>query len=161
MNTFKFDYLYNLNNLELKRVYSSCCINREEDMELLEFLFTNQKLKHNIDINQDDGYPLCDACARGHTNIVKFLLSSPLIEKHADIHSKNDLPFRVLLDSQNTGLLEFFSFEMNFQISERQKKISLSVVNPAKKEYIKHIFSLFDKRDFNEKLTCKIKNLSL
>ena len=35
-----------------------------------------------------------DSCEKGHLEIVKYLLTSPDLKEHADIHAKNDYGFR-------------------------------------------------------------------
>ena len=35
-----------------------------------------------------------DSCQEGHLEVVKYLLTSPDLKEHADIHADNDLGFR-------------------------------------------------------------------
>ena len=35
-----------------------------------------------------------DSCQKGHLEIVKYLLTSPDLKEHADIHADNDYGFR-------------------------------------------------------------------
>lgn len=46
---------------------------------------------------------------------VKFLLSSPNLKEHADIHTQRDAAFRFLCISRNLTLINYFIFELNIE----------------------------------------------
>ena len=56
----------------------------------------NQELKEKYKkLNQEElNDQFIDVCAQGHLEVVKYLLTSPELTEHADIHAKYDLGFR-------------------------------------------------------------------
>ena len=47
------------------------------------------------------------ACQNGHLEIVKFLLTSPELKEHADVHAKDDLGFRVACRSGRLEVVKY------------------------------------------------------
>lgn len=68
---------------------------------------TMHKLLPLIDINHDDGILLKTASSVGNIRVVDFLLTSPLIEQHADVHTNNESALYGAVLSTNKEMVDY------------------------------------------------------
>lgn len=95
----------NLTAQEINDILVKCC--EDGDLETLKNLFSSEVAKSvlahpNTILNWVAGH--------GHLNLVKYLLTSPDLDKNADIMVRNDNPFRT---SCQNGYLELVQYIIN------------------------------------------------
>ena len=94
---------------------------------------------------KDLNWGYISACQQGSVDKVKYLLSSPDLNKHADIHAWSDLGFTCACVRKNLEIIEYLIFDMNI---EKTKKIEKYLKNKPN-EQVKKWFRL---RELNNKL---------
>ena len=111
----------------------------------------NAKYIDRADIHADNDKGLRLACANGHLELVKYLLTSPDLKEHADIHADDDEGFKFACDNWHIKVVYFYIFDMNFQLSIVTKGWINLMDNKDE------ILILFDKRDFERQLQNNLK----
>lgn len=61
---------------------------RQDSFPIVQYLLSLPKLKPNTDLDIDEIF--IDACGKGNLNIIKYLLTSPELIQHANIHAKDN-----------------------------------------------------------------------
>ncbi len=64
---------------------------------------------------------LISACKKGNLNKVVFLLTSPELIDHANLHCSLDSPFRYANKSKHMDIIRFFIIDMNIEKTDAIK----------------------------------------
>ena len=86
-----------------------------------------------------------ECCHNGNLERIKYVLHSPDLREHADIHAHYDSGFGYAAQFGHTEVVEYFIFDMNI---EKTKFITANL-KPKHKDKIENMFRL---RDLNAKL---------
>lgn len=100
-------------------------------------------------ISQDLLSSYCvSSCMEGNLDAVKYLLTSPELEKHADIYFNGNAAFASLIFKEHIEIIHYLIFDFGI---EKTSEITDLLIN-EKNEFISEIKDMFDVRDFNDKL---------
>jgi ankyrin repeat protein len=91
------------------------------------------------------------ACMNGQLEVVKYLLTSPDLKEHADIHAEDDWGFRWACENGQLEIVKFLIDE--FKITRTQKIEEFLLEN---KKY--NIVNMFNVRDCNESIASNSNN---
>ena len=94
------------------------------------------------------------ACLLGDLEIVGYLLTSPDLKDHADIHFNNDCALASACTYGHVEIIKYLIFD--YQI-EKTKDIENYLVENEKEE----ILNLFEKREFEEKLQNELRDVNI
>ena len=89
------------------------------------------------------------SCQKGHLEIVKYLLTSPDLKEHANIHADNDEGF---IWACAYGQLEVVKYLIQDMSIEKTKHIEDYLNKNQDNKCVKEAIELFKIRDFNQKL---------
>ncbi len=109
-------------------------------------------IKYYEDFNKEQVDMACFfAVGNKDWQLVNFLLSSPKLSKHANIHGVENGAFRFALTCPDNDILEYLIFNLNIKKTKEIEKI-LSLTNDNKS---KLAISLFETRELNKELPTK------
>lgn len=96
---------------------------------------------------------LITACYNGNMDEIRYLLTSPDLEEHADLHYANDKATMIAIAEQNTDILKYFIFELNIERSYFiEFYMNMLLVNPNVAKKVEIVKEMFEKRTLNEQL---------
>jgi hypothetical protein len=109
------------------------------DLKQAQWFLTEQ----NVNIQCESNLGIKRACAFNHVPLVKYLLTSPELKKHSNIHDDDDHAFKLAYKDKHFQVLEYLIFDYKI------KKTN------AIKELLKdnqELSNMFSKRELNEQL---------
>ena len=95
-------------------------------------------------LNQTFNY----ACSQGELNLIQYLLTSPDLKEHADIHDQNDRGFLWACWQQHSNIIDYLVIEQNMTISEELNQ-DLKKENNKVSRYV---LKLIEARDLNNNM---------
>ena len=117
----------------------------------------NQELKEKYKkLNQEElNKQFINACVQGQLEIIKYLLTSPELTEHADIHSRNDLGFIWACRCGHLEVIKYLIIDMNID-----KTIQIEKYLNEKKDNktAQQAIELFNTRDLHHQLNENIKD---
>lgn len=96
----------------------------------------------NIHVSDDLGFKI--ACENSHREIIDYLLKSPDLAEHVDIHTGEDFAFGNFCFKKNLAMVEHFLYEHDFQINKQLSKDIQEMIYPQE---FKPIEDLIAKRN--------------
>ena len=96
-----------------------------------------------------------DACRDGHLEVVKYLLTSPDLKEHADIHARNDVGF---IGACRNGRLEVVKCLIIDMVIQKTKHIEKYLNENKDNENVQQAMELFNTRDLHHQLNENIKD---
>ena len=117
----------------------------------------NQELKEKYKkLNQEQlNKVFINSCYQGHLDVVKYLLTSPELTEHADIHARSDLGFIWACIHRHLEVIKYLIIDMNIEKTTQIEKY----LNEAKdNKYVQQAIELFNTRDLHQKLNENIKD---
>ena len=96
-----------------------------------------------------------DSCEKGHLEVVKYLLTSPNLKEHADIHADNDSGFRWACSDGQLEVVKFLILDMSI---EKTKHIEDYLNKNQDNKCVKEAIELFKIREFNQKLNANLEH---
>ena len=96
-----------------------------------------------------------DSCAYGYLEVVKYLLTSPDLKEHADIHADNDEGFIWACVNGYLELVKYLILDMSI---EKTKHIEDYLNKNQDNKCVKEAIELFQIRDFNQKLNANLEH---
>ena len=96
-----------------------------------------------------------DSCENGYLEVVKYLLTSPDLKEHADIHSDNDSGFRLACRNGQLEIVKFLILDMSI---EKTKYIKHYLKENQDNKCVKETIELFKIREFNQKLNANLEH---
>ena len=96
-----------------------------------------------------------DSCQKGHLEIVKYLLTSPDLKEHANIHANNDYGFRLACANGHLELVKYLILDMSI---EKTKHIEDYLNKNQDNKCVKEAIELFKIREFNQKLNANLEH---
>lgn len=145
-----------------------------------------QKLEFNNMDKELLNINLRDACFHGHLDIVKYLLTSPDLKKHANIHENNDWPLQRACRYGNLEVVKYLLTSPDLtEYANIHEDNDLAFKDACYKKYLeivkylifdykidqtvsirgflilenrKEILDMFDKRDLQDKLSKELNN---
>ena len=117
----------------------------------------NQELKQKYKkLNKEElNEQFIDACEQGRLEVVKYLLTSPELTEHADIHARNDEGFIWACRSGHLEVIKYLIIDMNID-----KTIQIEKYLNEKKDNktAQQAIELFNTRDLHHQLNENIKD---
>lgn len=110
--------------------------------------YSHYKNMNQLQLNID----LIGACWQGSLEIVKYLLASPELKDHANIHTDNDKAFIYACMRDSKGIIEYLIFDYKITKTENIQKW----LKDNTKSII-YIIKMFEKRELEEKLKDELK----
>ena len=95
-----------------------------------------------------------NSCQKGHLEIVKYLLTSPDLKEHADIHADNDYGFIWACAYGQLEIVKFLILDMSI---EKTKYIK-HYLKENQDNNVKEAIELFKIREFNQKLNANLEH---
>jgi hypothetical protein len=113
MSELKYDSYKTLSQKQINDTFINAC--RMNDIDTVDYLLTSDQLRFNAQINEssEGSIGLCAAISNRSDEVAKFLLSSPKLKNHADVHIQDDKPFGFCLINGNKNFIHFLIFEHN------------------------------------------------
>ena len=96
-----------------------------------------------------------DSCQKGHLEIVKYLLTSPDLKEHANIHADNDYGFRWACEKGHLEIVKFLILDMSI---EKTKHIEKYLNKKTDNKTVQQAIELFNTRDLHHQLNENIKD---
>ena len=96
-----------------------------------------------------------DSCAYGYLEVVKYLLTSPDLKEHADIHASNDEGFIWSCRSGRLKVLKYLIIDMNI---DKTIHIETYLNENKDNKYVQQAIELFNTRDLHHQLNENIKD---
>ena len=90
-----------------------------------------------------------NSCQKGHLEIVKYLLTSPDLKEHANIHAQDDSGFRLACFDGHLEVVKYLILDMSI---EKTKTIEDYLNENQDNKCVKEAIELFKIREFNQKL---------
>lgn len=119
--------------------------------DMVESLLLDDELpvKANARVNND--MALMNACLGGNIDIIKFLLTSPLLKDHCHLKSYNYGAFKQAYKMENLSLMEFFLDECSMKVTIPLRKW-VKAVNQCNYKYQKETLQLLDRYALSRKI---------
>ena len=89
------------------------------------------------------------ACANGHLEVVKYLLTGTDLKEHANIHANNDEGFIWACSRGHLEIVKYLILDMSI---EKTKHIEDYLNKNQDNKCVKEAIELFKIREFNQKL---------
>jgi hypothetical protein len=106
---------------------------------------------------------LISAMGDNDVDKIKFLLASPNLKEHADIHFLRDESFRMLCINRDLSLLHYFIYDLNIERTSKIEQHLESYKSSYKYagsmdcvEFIEKAQELFDKRDLKNEISLEL-----
>ena len=117
----------------------------------------NQELKEKYKkLNQEElNEQFIDACIEGHLEVIKFLLTSPELKEHADIHARSDLGFKWACGEGRLEVVKCLIIDMNI---DKTNYIETYLNENKDNKYVQQAIELFNTRDLHHQLNENIKD---
>ena len=96
-----------------------------------------------------------DSCQKGHLEIVKYLLTSPDLKEHANIHAQDDLGFRWACEQGYLEVIKYLIIDMNI---DKKNYIETYLNENKDNKYVQQAIELFNTRDLHHQLNENIKD---
>ena len=96
-----------------------------------------------------------DSCAYGHLEIVQYLLTSPDLKEHANIHAQDDLGFRWACEQGYLEVIKYLIIDMNI---DKKNYIETYLNENKDNKYVQQAIELFNTRDLHHQLNENIKD---
>ena len=96
-----------------------------------------------------------DSCENGYLEVVKYLLTSPNLKEHADIHADNDSGFSLACANGQLEIVKFLILDMSI---EKTKHIEDYLNKNQDNKCVKEAIELFKIREFNQKLNANLEH---
>ena len=96
-----------------------------------------------------------DSCENGYLEVVKYLLTSPDLKEHADIHARNDVGF---IGACRNGRLEVVKCLIIDMVIQKTKHIEKYLNENKDNENVQQAIELFNTRDLHHQLNKNIKD---
>ena len=96
-----------------------------------------------------------DSCYEGRLEVVKYLLTSPDLKEHADIHARNDVGF---IGACRNGRLEVVKCLIIDMVIQKTKHIEKYLNENKDNENVQQAMELFNTRDLHHQLNENIKD---
>ena len=116
-----------------------------------------QELKEKYKkLNQEElNEQFIDACKNDDLEVIKFLLTSPELKEHVDIHAKDNDGFRSACDQGRLEVVQYLIIDMNIdKTTHIEKYLNENKDNKTVKQAIK----MLNNRDLYQKLNENIKD---
>lgn len=135
---------------EINKAFINSCFNG--DLPTVKYMLTSKQMTCDSKISLKDNQELLDegmleAAFSLKNDIVKYLLSSSELDKHANVHAMNDRIFRTTTNN-NIELLNYIIFELNVY----KNKTILECLTSDKYSLANQLFKQRDIRDLNNEL---------
>ena len=88
---------------------------------------------------------LLNACYGGNLDLVKYLLTSPDLKEHADIHAKNSESFINAISNGHVEIIEYLIWDYKIEKTEHVEQYLVE-------KEMKDILNTFEKRDLEKEL---------
>ncbi len=95
------------------------------------------------------------ACRNGNLEIIKYLLTSPDLKEHADIHAENDLGFRNACRDGHLEVVKWLIIDMNI---DKTTYIEKNLNENKDNKTVQQAIELFNTRDLHHQLNENIKD---
>ena len=117
----------------------------------------NQELKEKYKkLNQKElNDAFISGCESGHLDIVKYLLTSAELKKHADIHAKDDWGFRGACRDGRLEVIKYLIIDMNI---DKTNYIEKYLNEKTDNRNVQQAIELFNIRDLHHQLKENIKD---
>ena len=117
----------------------------------------NEELKEKYKkLNQEElNDQFIDACENGHLEIVKYLLTSPELTEHANIHAENDSGFSWACDQGHLEVVKYLIIDMNI---DKTTYIEKYLNEKTDNKNVQQAIELFNTRDLHHQLNENIKD---
>ena len=96
-----------------------------------------------------------NSCQNGYLEVVKYLLTSPDLKEHANIHAQDDLGFRWACARGHLEVVKFLILDMSI---EKTKHIEDYLNKNQDNKCVKEAIELFKIREFNQKLNANLEH---
>ena len=96
-----------------------------------------------------------DACKNDDLDIVKYLLTSPELTEHADIHAQDDLGFKWACRYGHLEVVKCLIIDMNI---DKKNYIEKYLNKNKDNKYVQQAIELFNTRDLHHQLNENIKD---
>ena len=96
-----------------------------------------------------------DSCENGYLEVVKYLLTSPDLKEHADIHARSDDGFRSACRNGHLEVIKYLIIDMNI---EKTHYIETYLNKNKDNENVQQAIELFNTRDLHHQLNENIKD---
>ena len=136
-------------------LFINCFIIKKINKENKEVIDQELKEKYKK-LNQEElNDQFIDACAQGQLEIIKYLLTSPKLKKHANIHDRNDWGFIGACEQGRLEVVKYLIIDMNIDKTIHiEKKLNQNKNN----KYVQQAIELFNTRDLHHQLNENIKD---
>ena len=116
-----------------------------------------QELKEKYKkLNQEElNEQFIDACKNDDLEVIKFLLTSPELKEHADIHAKSDSGFIWACKNGYLEVIKCLIIDMNI---EKTNYIEKYLTENKDNKTVKQAIELFNTRDLHHQLNENIKD---
>ena len=149
------DYILNSRDIELHAkidtdaMFFYACANN--CIRVLDFLFKEPKIEHEMDFAIRSNEILKLACAYSDLNTIKFILHYPEFQNKINIHVEQDNPFSLLINNRKEDVIEYFIFELKINKTE-------DISNLLEKKKRLDIEKMFETRDLKNELNFELKD---
>ena len=96
-----------------------------------------------------------DSCAYGYLEVVKYLLTSPDLKEHANIHADNDEGFRLACANEHLEKVKYLILDMSI---EKTKHIENYLNKNQDNKFVKEAIELFKISQLNTKLNANLEH---
>lgn len=104
---------------------------------------------------------LIEFCHVGDLDKVRYLLTSPELTIHANVHALGDTPFYKAMNNKNYEIIEYFIFELNIQ-KDSSIKSYLNIFSKKEEELVDKMFQARDLAiSLNQKSTVGSKTIKI
>ena len=98
-----------------------------------------------------------DSCENGYLEVVKYLLTSPDLKEHADIHARSDDGFRSACRNGHLEVIKYLIIDMNIE-KTHYIETYLNKNKNKDNENVQQAIELFNTRDLHHQLNENIKD---
>lgn len=123
----------------INKAFIDACL--KGDLASVKNMLKSEEMKYSLEENPyllDEG--MLEASHARKNNVVKYLLSSPELKKHANVHTMKDMIFRTTSVNGNHEILNYIIFDLNIRKTD-------TILECLKRESHSLSLELFRQRD--------------